>query len=314
MSAQDAANIKDPVTLLAKARAAFVANQARERYWNWATVENRSILDKSGKVIEKIPSVTVDSPIRSDGKRCNAVLAWGDGREPYLANATADERCTVEKEIPGVFRIEALFESRQFKMESRDASSIVLAIRQDKELASSADPSERCAGSVEGKIQLDAATFFPKNIDVTIATNGCMQTRRTGVDHYGAEASSKSPRDSPANPVFSGLLKGSVLQFEYELQRDKTGDATRDFWICAHKHSVRLLQPGTTGMFVSGRLFRLTSRGPGRRVVIDATGKAAELSAESLLKFEMEKDRLAFAGWLGLSKSRSLAALGMTGM
>jgi hypothetical protein len=72
---------------------------------------------------------------------------------------------------------------------------------------------------------------------------------------------------------------------------DKTGDATKDFWICVHKHSVRLLQPGTTGMFVSGRLFRLTSRGPDRRVVVDGVTKAAELSAESLLKFETEKDR-----------------------
>src|SRR5580658_5362659 len=144
MSAQDASNIRDPVTLLAKARTAFVENQGRERYWNWTTVENRSILDKSGKVIEEIPSVTIDSPIRSDGKRCNAVLAWGDGREPYLVNATAEERCTVEKEIPGVFRIGALFDSHQVKVEARDASSIVLAIRQDKELVSSADPSERC--------------------------------------------------------------------------------------------------------------------------------------------------------------------------
>jgi hypothetical protein len=288
-SAQDTS--KDALAVLEKARAAFFENQKHERYWNWTTVEGRSILDKSGKVIEVLPMVTVDSPIRSDGKRCNAVLAWGDGREPYLVNATADERCTVEKEIPGVFRIEALFESRQLKMESRDASSIVLAIRQDKELVSSADPSERCAGSVEGKIQLDAASFFPKRIDVTVATNGCMQTRRTGVDHYGAEASSKSPGDSPANPVFSGLLKGSVLQFEYELQKDKTGDGTKDFWICVHKHSVRMLQPGTTGMFVSGRLFRLTSRGPDRRCVVDGVTKATELSAESLLKFETEKDR-----------------------
>jgi hypothetical protein len=290
-SAQDATNAKDAVALLAKARVAFVENQKRERYWNWTTFENRSVLDKSGKVIEQIPSVTIDSPIRSDGERCNAVLAWGDGREPYLVNASADERCTVEKEVPGVFRLEALFESRQLKIQSRDANSVVLAIRQDSELVSSADPSERCAGSVEGRIHLDAATFFPKRIDVTIATNGCMQTRRTAVDHYGEESGVESPADSSAHPVFSGLLKGSVLQFDYELQKDKTGDATRDFWICVHKHSVRLLQKSTTGMFVSGRLFRLMSRGPDRRCVIDGVSKAAELSAESLLKFETGKDR-----------------------
>src|SRR5438309_10774113 len=88
----------DAHALLAKARAAYLENHERERYWNWTTATTRTILDKDGVEIERLPSVTVESPIRSDGKRCNAVLAWGDGQTPYLADADADARCTVEEE------------------------------------------------------------------------------------------------------------------------------------------------------------------------------------------------------------------------
>lgn len=282
VSAQDASNIKDAAALLARARAAFVENQKRDRYWNWTTVENRWILDKGGKVIEQIPSVTVDSPIRSDGKRCNAVLAWGDGREPYLANASADERCALEQETPSLFRIEAVLESRQLKIESRDESSIALAIHQDKDLAVSADPVQRCIGSLEGTIQLDAATFFPKRIDVTVARNGCEQGKIAATDHYNGGAALKT---------VDGYLKGTVLQFEYALQKDKTGNASKDFWICVHEHSVWPLQKNATGMLIAGRLFKLASKGADRQGVIEVTTKATELSAESLLKFEPEKDK-----------------------
>ena len=73
---------QDATALLAKARTAFIENHERERFWNWTTISMRSIVDKNGAQLEELPSVTIDSPIRSDGKRCNAVLAWGDGVEP----------------------------------------------------------------------------------------------------------------------------------------------------------------------------------------------------------------------------------------
>src|SRR5277367_4695603 len=85
-----AARAEDAAALLAKARAAFVENQSQERYWIWTITTTRAILDKNGNTVERIPSVTIESPIRSDGKRCNAVVAWGDGVEPYLKNASAD--------------------------------------------------------------------------------------------------------------------------------------------------------------------------------------------------------------------------------
>jgi hypothetical protein len=49
-------------------------------------------------------------------RRCDAVFAWGDGREPYLANASADERCSVEQEARELLREEMLFESKQVKI------------------------------------------------------------------------------------------------------------------------------------------------------------------------------------------------------
>src|SRR5579871_1584049 len=101
----------DPVPTLAKAHTAFVENQSRQRYWNWTTVSERNVVNKEDKVLEKLPSVTIESPIRADGKRCDALLAWGDGVEPYLANASAEERCAVENENPSLFKLEAFLRS-----------------------------------------------------------------------------------------------------------------------------------------------------------------------------------------------------------
>ena len=102
---------KDATAILANARTAFLENRQRERFWTWTTISDRSITDKAGTVLKKLPQVTIESPIRSDGKRCNAVLAWGDGVEPYLANASADERCKVEKESPETFTIAAFLKA-----------------------------------------------------------------------------------------------------------------------------------------------------------------------------------------------------------
>src|SRR5579871_1140183 len=102
------ATAQDAAALLAKAREAFTANREQQRYWIWTSTTTRSMLDKLGNVIETIPSVTVESPIRADGKRCTAVLAWGDGLEPYLANASAEERCKVQEEVPPTFRLDAI--------------------------------------------------------------------------------------------------------------------------------------------------------------------------------------------------------------
>src|SRR5216684_933312 len=83
----------DPGELLVKAIAAFRKNEPRQKHWNWQTVETRDLVDRSGKSVQSFPAVTSESLIRSDGRRCNAVVTWGDGKKPYLAEANADDRC-----------------------------------------------------------------------------------------------------------------------------------------------------------------------------------------------------------------------------
>src|SRR5947209_4749509 len=79
--------------LIAKAQAAWQHNRAQVVYWNWTTTETRIVLDSSGRELQRLPDVSVESAIRSDGKRCNAVLSWGDGTAPYKLNEDADARC-----------------------------------------------------------------------------------------------------------------------------------------------------------------------------------------------------------------------------
>src|SRR6059058_2228792 len=83
----------DASSILAKSVAAFRTNEPKQKHWNWQTVETRELVDRSGKTVQAFPVVTSESVIRADGRRCNAVVAWGDGKKPYLANADPDERC-----------------------------------------------------------------------------------------------------------------------------------------------------------------------------------------------------------------------------
>jgi hypothetical protein len=273
---------QDAGGLLAKAHTAFVENSAHARFWNWTVVSTRTIMGKDGKVLEELPSVTVESPIRSDGKRCNAVLAWGDGREAYLANASADERCAVEKEQTDLLPLTELLESKQVKVRSRTESTITLAIREDKASMESADPVKRCVASVEATIEIDAASFFPKGIDIRVPSANCEQKHVTATDHYDGAV---------LHNVMNGYMKGTHLRLDYEALRDKGGDALKDYWLCTKRYSERPLQKSSTGIVVSGRLFELKSRGADRLMIIDGSATGSELSAESVLKFATEKDR-----------------------
>jgi len=273
---------QDGVELLAKAHTAFVENSDPARFWTWTVVTTRTIVGKDGKVLEGLPSVTIESPIRSDGKRCNAVLAWGDGREPYLANASADERCKVEEEQTTLLPLTDLLASRQAKVESRSASSITLAIHPDKASMESEDPVKRCVASVEATIEIDAASFFPKRIDNRVPNSNCEQKHTSATDHYdGAEL----------HNVMNGYTKGTEMRLEYTAQKDKLGDAHKDYWLFTLRHSERPLPKSSGGIVIAGRLFKLNSIGTDRRMVTDSSATGSELSAESILKFGTEKHR-----------------------
>lgn len=276
------ASAQDAATVLSKARAAYIENRERERFWTWTTVSERSVVGRGDQVLEKLPSVTVESPIRSDGKRCNAILAWGDGVEPYLANASADERCAVEAEVKNTFQMEAFLGASHVKIAARTESAITLAIREDKAAMESEDLVTRCVSSAQGTVEVDPATFFPKKISVTIPGEACVLKRVTATNHYD---------DTVMKNLTSGFTKGTRLQFEYERQRDKSGNAKKDFWIATHNWSVRPLQNGANAVLISGRRFTLTSSGSYRSMLLDGRTAAAELTAESLIKFETEKEK-----------------------
>ncbi len=277
-----AAAAQEARDLLARAHSAFFENSERARFWNWTAVSTRIVTDKDGKVLEELPAVTVESPIRSDGKRCNAVLAWGDGRAAYLADASADERCAVEKEQLDLLPLERLLQGRQVKIQSRTEHTITLAIRIDKSAMESEDPVERCVASAEATVEIDAASFFPKRIEVHVPNANCEQKHVTANEHYDGAV---------LQNVINGYAKGTRLTLSYEAQKDKAGVSQKDYWLCTHRHSERPLPKNSGGIIVSGRLFKLKSRGPDRRMIIDCVTTGSELSAESVLKFVPEKNQ-----------------------
>ncbi len=272
-----AACAQDGQALLAKARAAFLANQPQERYWIWTAITTRSIVDKAGTTRDQFPSVTIESPIRSDGKRCNAVVAWGDGVEPYLKDASADQRCKVEEEVQPVVELEAVLEGEHVTIESRNDSEITLRIHPEK--AESSDAAKRCAGSLDGSIRLDPQTNFPRHIDFTVTSDGCERKQALLEDHYAGSVVRAA----------GGYAKGTRILIEYTLARDKTGNASRDFWISTHRRVVQPLPKNLTGVVISGRRFKVSSKGPDRQGVSEVITTATEVTAESLLKFEVPK-------------------------
>lgn len=268
----------DARALLAKAHAAYLENRERERYWNWTTTVTRTVIDKQGAVLQEIPSVTIESPIRSDGKRCDALLAWGDGRKPYLADASADQRCKVKEETGEPFQVEALLEARQVRIARRTKDAVVLALRPDKGMDRASDPLKRCIASMEGSIELDASTLFPRRIALKAAGSGCAQ-RMPVVNHYDSVM---------VETAVSTLGKGAVVERDYALQRDKTGNRSKDYWACIRSRSVRPLPAGAANLIVWSRRIPIQSAEPGRHIVVDSATTASELTAESVLHVETE--------------------------
>jgi hypothetical protein len=270
---------EDVATILSKARDEFIRNEDQARYWVWNTTAKRYVTDKRGGTLETLPAVQIESPIRPDGRRCNAVVAWSDGLTPYLLDAPPEERCQVEQEARQPFNVPTLLASRLARIKSRRASSITIEIRPDKSLVNSVDGEVRCAASIQATIEIDTQTYFPKVIAGHVVEKGCDRDNFPVVEHYGSDAPSRAA---------STFRKGATFRWEYELERDRIGAGGNDFWIRARNHSSQPLRDGARVLFYWGRRIELASTASGRMAVADLETKATRVGAQSDLKFEGE--------------------------
>jgi hypothetical protein len=166
----------DPAALLAKVADAFDRNAERERYWTWTSKEIWQIADRTGKVLQQFPSVTIESAIKRDGTRCNAVVAWSDGVPPHLLHADTDSRCDATVSSDSVkFNVTELLKARDVKIASDSPGRIILAIAPDHERARSSDHQVSCAASIRATFLVDPTTFFPRRIEGEVTGDGCDQ-------------------------------------------------------------------------------------------------------------------------------------------
>src|SRR5580658_4487629 len=175
---------KEALDLLAKASAAFDANHTREVHWNWTATEKRQLANRSGDILQSFPAVTAESVIRSNGNRCNAVVAWGDGLTPYKLLADTDERCRAMDDFRAPFELQELLKSSQAKVLEEWEGGVAISILPDKARLKSDDPAVRCAASIEAVVKLDLATMFPQSFEGKVVDGGCEQ-RAAPVVQYG---------------------------------------------------------------------------------------------------------------------------------
>lgn len=263
-------------TELAKAAAAFQANQERAQHWNWNVHETRKLLDKAGNVLQTFPSVTSESIIRSTDKRCNAIVAWGDGKTPYMADADPDARCQAMDAIRAPFQVEALLRSSKVTVQARSATGITLAIAPDKSRLKNSDFAVRCAASIQATVRLDPATFFPLSFDGEVMETGC-DLRSEPVNHYSAVQA------GPANSTFR---KSAKFRMEYALQKDKFQNPANSFWICAHQEFDQPWNRSAEYLYYWGRQLMVRNPGEGHRLIKETRTTAREFGAETQLRFD----------------------------
>jgi hypothetical protein len=209
--------------LLAKAQAAFDRNHQQETHWNWTTLQQHSLADVGGRTMRRLPDVTVESVIRQDGRRCNAVVSWGDGVAPYKLNEDPDVRCSGQDPVDPPLRVETLLRSAKATL----AGNLTIALHHDKARVHDPQPEVRCTASVEGIVQLDPATFFPVRLEGKLVDSGC-EGETWAELHYGGEPVRMASR--------RGLLKGTSFRMEFALQPDKYGKPENSYWISTVQH------------------------------------------------------------------------------
>jgi hypothetical protein len=261
--------------ILAKAAAAFEKNQQNEKHWNWSIVETRQLLNKSSEVLQEFPSVTSESVIRSNGRRCNALTAWGDGRQPYMKDADPDERCQAFNAISTPFQVELLLKSGTAKILEQSASAIRIFVLPDKSLLKAPSYAVRCAASIKAVIQLDPATLFPVRIDGDVVESGCNGEFQPVV-HYETWT---------RQPMVSQFRKGATFHVAYALQKDKFDNPANSFWISTEQHYVQPWDSDARVLYYWGRQVAVT-RTTGHRLVKDIKTTAQEFGAGSQLRFD----------------------------
>jgi hypothetical protein len=263
--------------LLARSLTAFQRNQNQEKHWNWTATENRTLVDKSGQVLQSFPAVTAESVIRSDGRRCNAVVAWGDGKPPYLLNSDPDARCQAMDEFRPAFQIDALLESGQAKLLSRTDAGIALAILPDKARLKSGDPAIRCAASIRATVQLDPKTFFPRHIDGEVVETGC-DRRFEGVVQYDSIRRT--------GPLQSNFRKGAIFRMEFAFQKDRFQTPANSYWICVEQHYSQPWNASAATVYYWGRQVRVAPGGKGHRFEKAIRTTAQEFGVDSQPHYE----------------------------
>jgi hypothetical protein len=261
--------------LLAKAVEAFENNQKNEKHWNWNITETRQLLNKSGEVLQSFPSVTSESVIRSNGRRCNALTAWGDGREPYMKDADPDERCQAFNALGTPFQVALLLKSANAKLIERSASEIRVSVVPDHSRTKSRDYNIRCAASIKATIRLDPATFFPVRIEGDVAESGCNGEFQPVV-HYETVT---------RQPMVSQFRKGAAFRVAYALQKDKFDNPANSFWISTEQHYEQPWNSDARVLYYWGRQVPVT-RTTGHRLVKDIKTTAKEFGAGSQLRFD----------------------------
>ena len=261
--------------VLAKAVAAFNANQQNEKHWNWNIVETRHIENRTGGTIERFPSVSSESIIGSNGRRCNALNAWSDGLEPYMKGADADKRCQAFNALNTPFQVPLLLAGAQAKVVDRTATVVRISIAPDPLKSKSANFEERCAASLKATVELDAASYFPMRIEGQVAGSGCDGSFQP-VIHYTSY---------DRRPMISQFRKGATFLIEYQRQQDKFGNPANSYWISTVQHYVLPWSSDSRVLFYWGRQIAVRNT-TGRHLVKDVQTTAKEFGVGSEVIFK----------------------------
>jgi len=253
-----------PESLLARAAEAFNLNHEQEKFWNTTSSENWFVADNRGFVLQRFPGVTVESVLKKDGTRCNAVLQWGDGVPAHLLNGTEDSRCqAVDKSGSDKFEVAALLTGRRVERKGGTSPNIVLTVFEQGWRGRSRDPLLRCAAAIRATIVLDPLTSFPKRIDGEVMDDGCDERLAAPPTYYGAR-----PLTGGVSSTFG---KGSTFRYEYEQQNRFDAPDAR-FWLLT-RWSYDQPMPWSLGetFIYWGRQVPYRSPMRGERLIVNAT-------------------------------------------